>query len=123
MERIHHRVALAGRVTLPDGSVAVGAQVELRRQPRKRAGARLIKAADDTVAPLRSTVSRSDGTFYFLDLAVGTYELAARQSLLIEDRWTRCTATVKVPVPTENETDAAEPALPVFVKIELSKLD
>ena len=122
-ERIHHRVTLAGQCVLPDDSPSAGAVVELRSgAPSRRAGG-VHKMTDDAPLPMRSTATNADGSFHFTDLPAGRFDVMARTSLVIEERWTRFTAEATVSIPKENETAAVKPARPVFLKIELRKFD
>lgn len=71
---VHHRVSLAGRVTLTSGANATGGVVTLDAVPQvggredsRRSGARR-----------RQTRIRRDGLYYFLDLPAGSYALGGQ---------------------------------------------
>ena len=117
--RIRHRVSLAGRVDLENKAPVAGASIELRPLPARSRPAKIIKTTDDVATPLRSTVSNADGTFHFIDLPAGEYELVLRHSLVVERRFVALAARAKVTVTKENETASAKPALPPFMTIEL----
>ena len=122
-ERIHHRVTLAGQCVQPDGSPSENAVVELRIGASVRKAGAVLKMRDDAISPLRSTATNADGSFHFTDLPAGRFDVIARTSLVIDERWTRFTAEATVSIPKENVTTAVKPARPVFLKIELRKID
>jgi hypothetical protein len=122
-ERIHHRVTLLGQCILPDGSASGNADVELRWGGGVRKAGAVLKMRDDAPSPPRSTATNADGSFHFADLPAGRFDVMARTSLVIDERWTRFTAEATVSIPKENVTSAVKPARLVFLKIELQKID
>ena len=66
VETFHHRVDIAGRIRLDDGSTGAGVCVRLHR---------FDKSVDVRGPALKSTESNAGGLFWFLDLPAGRYQL------------------------------------------------
>ena len=84
---IRHQVAIGGLVTdatgtrVPHATVTVDAPDTLK--PRRRARGRgEPTAAEAAREPIDRTESRADGSFFFLDLADGTYTVRASHARL-----------------------------------------
>lgn len=85
-ERIRHYVSVCGRVTDAKHNPMPGIQLDIRRATGKPAARakelRLATTNSEMTEGLRQTVSRPDGTFFFLDCPSGRYVITAvdRQS-------------------------------------------
>jgi hypothetical protein len=132
--KIEHVVALAGHVLMhkgsPEsskkGSPVADVRVELwmpqpAKAPRKPP---VINTDEDAERPLQFNVSKADGSFYFLDLMPGDYELKACHSQLDEqDRWAKYSASMNVSIPKRKPTVPGKFVPPVFVTVDLKKLE
>lgn len=107
IEEIHRRVTLAGHVRLEDGTPAEGALVVVRPEGGK--GAALLSVVDEPARLLRSTHSRADGSFHFLDLPPGLYKLTASRKVVDARCATELHADQTVEVKAVQEKPAGKP--------------
>ncbi|TAL25801.1 MAG: carboxypeptidase regulatory-like domain-containing protein [Aquabacterium sp.] len=117
IEEIHRRVTLQGRVRLKDGTPAEGALVVVRPDGGK--GDALLTVVDERAGLLRSTHSRADGSFHFLDLPPGLYKLTASRKRVDADRAIELQVEQRVKVEAVQLEPAGKRRLPVFSNIVL----